>query len=86
MHFVGLIVLASGVKGFDVFILKFFPFLGSFEKLYLMIGGLIIIVIGIFFLRGSGRGRQHAKIKSPSRFAPPGKKVGHIGARRSGRK
>ncbi len=35
---------------------------------------------------GSGRGRQHAKIKSPSRFAPPGRKVGRIGARRSGRK
>ena len=34
---------------------------------------------------GSGRGRQHAKVKSPSRFAPPGRKVGPIGARKSGR-
>jgi len=35
---------------------------------------------------GSGRGRQHAKIKSASPFAPPGRKVGPIRAKKSGRK
>ena len=60
---VGLIVLASGVKGFDVFILKFFPFLGNFpNKTYSLVGGLIIIVLGIFFLRGSSGGRQAEEV------------------------
>lgn len=35
---------------------------------------------------GSGRGRQHAKVKSPSRFAPPGRNVGQLRAKRSGKK
>ena len=35
---------------------------------------------------GSGRGRHHSKIKPPSRFAPPGRKVGPIGARSMGKK
>ncbi len=35
---------------------------------------------------GSGRGRHIGKSKTPSRFAPPGAKVGLIGARRTGRK
>ena len=35
---------------------------------------------------GSGRGRHHSKIKPPSRFAPPGRKVGPIRAKRTGRK
>lgn len=34
---------------------------------------------------GSGRGRQHAKIKVCSRHAPPGRKVGKVAARRTGR-
>ncbi len=35
---------------------------------------------------GSGRGRQHTKIKSCSPHAPPGRKVGPVSARRQGRK
>lgn len=35
---------------------------------------------------GCGRGRHVGKPKTPSRFAPPGRKVGQIGARRCGRK
>src|SRR3989344_8815028 len=35
---------------------------------------------------GSGRGRKHAKIKVVSRNAPPGRKVGKVAARRTGRK
>ena len=35
---------------------------------------------------GSGRGRQHAKIKVVSRHAPPGKKVGKVAARRTGKR
>lgn len=35
---------------------------------------------------GSGRGRHIGKSKTPSRFAPPGAKVGLIRARRTGRK
>ena len=35
---------------------------------------------------GSGRGRHHSKIKVVSRNAPPGKKVGKVAARRTGRK
>ena len=63
---VGLIVLASGIKGFDVFILKFFPFLGNlptFKGISLsLIGGLVLIVLGIIFLKGSGRGRQATEV------------------------
>jgi len=35
---------------------------------------------------GCGRGRHIGKPKTPSRFAPPGRKVGLVGARRTGRK
>lgn len=35
---------------------------------------------------GSGRGRQHAKIKIASRHAPPGKKVGKITSKRTGKR
>lgn len=35
---------------------------------------------------GSGRGRQHAKKKVASRHAPPGRKVGAVAARRTGRR
>ncbi|MBI2670741.1 50S ribosomal protein L2 [Candidatus Woesearchaeota archaeon] len=35
---------------------------------------------------GSGRGRHIGKPKTPSKFAPPGAKVGLIGAKRTGRK
>lgn len=35
---------------------------------------------------GSGRGRQHAKIKVASRHAPPGKKVGKISSKRTGKR
>ena len=35
---------------------------------------------------GSGRGKHIGKSKTPSRFAPPGAKVGLIGARRTGRR
>lgn len=35
---------------------------------------------------GSGRGRQHTKIKSASPHAPPGRKVGPVKSRRTGRK
>ena len=35
---------------------------------------------------GSGRGKQHTKIKPASPHAPPGRKVGPIRAKRTGRK
>lgn len=35
---------------------------------------------------GSGRGRQHTKIKPASPHAPPGRKVGPVSSRRTGRK
>ena len=35
---------------------------------------------------GSGRGRHHSKIKVVSRNTPPGRKVGKVAARRTGRK
>jgi large subunit ribosomal protein L2 len=35
---------------------------------------------------GSGRGKHVGKPKTPSRFAPPGAKVGKIGARRTGKR
>lgn len=35
---------------------------------------------------GSGRGKHLGKSKTPPRFAPPGRKVGQIHARRTGRK
>lgn len=35
---------------------------------------------------GSGRGRQHAKVKIASRHAPPGAKVGKISSKRTGKR
>jgi len=35
---------------------------------------------------GSGRGRQHSKVKVCSRHAPPGRKAGAVSARRTGKK
>lgn len=35
---------------------------------------------------GCGRGRRHAKIKPASRHAPPGRKVGKVASRRTGRR
>lgn len=35
---------------------------------------------------GSGRGRHHSKIKTVSRNAPPGRKVGAVAARRTGKR
>lgn len=35
---------------------------------------------------GSGRGRQHAKVKTVSRHAPPGRKAGAVAAKRTGKR
>ncbi len=53
-------------------------------KLYPITSGVAMNAVDHPF--GSGRGRQHAKIKSPSRFAPPGRKVGPLRAKRTGKK
>ena len=58
----GLIVLASGIKGLDVFILKFIPFLSSVPKTYSMIAGLVLVVVGIILLMGNSRGRQSEEV------------------------
>ncbi|MFA4953174.1 MAG: hypothetical protein WC584_03055 [Candidatus Pacearchaeota archaeon] len=50
----GLIVLASGIKGFEI-ILKFLPFLSGINKTYSMIAGLVLVVVGIILLMSSGR-------------------------------
>ena len=55
---IGLVILASQVKGLEI-ILKYLPFLSSINKTYSMIAGLMLIVLGIVMLMGSGgRGRQ----------------------------
>jgi len=53
-------------------------------KLYPLTSGVAMNAVDHPF--GSGRGRQHAKVKPPPRYAPPGRNVGPIRARRSGRK
>ncbi len=57
----GLVVLASGIKGFEI-ILKFLPFLSSLSKTYSIIGGLVLVVTGIVMLRGSGGGKQAVEV------------------------
>jgi len=54
------------------------------NKLYPIVSGVAMNAVDHPF--GSGRGRHIGKPKTPSRFAPPGRKVGNIGARRTGRK
>jgi len=57
----GLVVLASGIKGFEI-IFKFIPFLSNISKTYSIIGGLVLVLVGIVILRGSGGGRQAAEV------------------------
>ena len=56
---IGLVILASQVKGFEI-ILKYLPFLSTINKTYSLIAGLILVVLGIVLLMssGSGRGKQ----------------------------
>ena len=59
---VGLVVLASQIKGFEI-ILKYLPFLSSVNKTYSMGIGLVLVVLGIVLLMGSGgRGRQAEEV------------------------
>ena len=53
----GLIVLASGIKGFEI-ILRALPFLSGINKTYSMIAGLVLVIVGIILLMGRGKGRQ----------------------------
>ena len=53
---VGLVILASQIKGLAI-ILKYLPFLSSINKTYSMIAGLILIVLGVVLLMGSGSGK-----------------------------
>ncbi len=52
-------------------------------KLYPRTSGVAMNAVNHPF--GSGRGRHAGKPKTPSRFAPPGRKVGKIRARRTGK-
>jgi len=54
------------------------------NKLYPVTSGVAMNAVDHPF--GSGRGRHVGKPKTPSRFAPPGQKVGLIRARRTGKK
>ncbi|MDO8556522.1 MAG: 50S ribosomal protein L2 [Nanoarchaeota archaeon] len=54
------------------------------NKLYPRTAGVAMNAVNHPF--GSGRGRHAGKPKTPSRFAPPGRKVGKIRARRTGRR
>lgn len=54
------------------------------NKLYPQTSGVAMNAVDHPF--GSGRGRHIGKPKTPSRFAPPGRKVGSIRARRTGKK
>ena len=54
------------------------------NKLYPLTSGVAMNAVDHPF--GSGRGRHIGKPKTPSRFAPPGRKVGSIRARRTGHK
>ncbi|HLC56543.1 MAG TPA: 50S ribosomal protein L2 [Candidatus Nanoarchaeia archaeon] len=54
------------------------------NKLYPQTSGVAMNAVDHPF--GSGRGRHIGKPKNPSRFAPPGRKVGSIRARRMGKK
>lgn len=53
-------------------------------KLYPLTSGVAMNAVDHPF--GSGRGRHKGKPKTTSRFAPPGRKVGSIGARRAGKR
>jgi len=57
---VGLLVLATSVKPFNEFVVKFLPFIEGISNLYLIIGGVVILLIAVFLLKGS-RGQQKAE-------------------------
>lgn len=54
------------------------------NKLYPRTSGVAMNAVDHPF--GSGRGRQHTKVIVASRFAPPGKKVGKIRSKRTGKR
>lgn len=54
------------------------------NKLYPQTSGVAMNAVDHPF--GSGRGRHIGKTKTPSRFAPPGRKVGSIRAKRTGKR
>jgi len=51
---VGLVIFLGGIKPVDIFVLKLLPFLGNFKSLYLIVGGIVLIIIGIVLLKTSG--------------------------------
>lgn len=61
----GLVVIALGVKGLQEYILKVIPFssfLSSVPKTYSMIGGLVLVIIGIVLLNGTGSAKQSPEV------------------------
>ena len=62
---------------------KMHHYMRAHGKLYPKTSGVAMNAVDHPF--GSGRGRHVGKPKTVSRFAPPGRKVGLIGARRTGR-
>ena len=51
---VGLVIVASGTNLFGTAIIKFLPFLSGINSWTLIIIGLAVVLVGIFFLLGGG--------------------------------
>jgi len=52
--FIGLVIVASGTNLFGTVIVKFLPFLSGINSWTLIIIGLAVVLVGIFFLLGGG--------------------------------
>ena len=57
----GLMVLAYGVESLKIY-LGFLSLLNNIPNTYLMIAGLVLVVVGIVLLMGSGRVRQSEEV------------------------
>ncbi|MEK6875180.1 MAG: hypothetical protein AABX30_00690 [Nanoarchaeota archaeon] len=62
LSLLGILAVLSGVKGFNEIAVKMLPFLSGVPNIYLIIIGGVLVILGVVFLKGSGRGRQLAEV------------------------
>lgn len=58
ISFVGILILASGLKTFNATVIKIVPLLGTIKPMILMIIGGVLVVLGIILLGRNGTGTR----------------------------
>jgi len=76
---VGLILLALGTAPINSALVGSIPAIGKIAGLYYLVIGLVVVVVGMVFLRGAGGGR---KLKEVPIFEGKGKKRKVVGYQR----